>query len=140
MAALFVVDCSLAAKWILPEPGHAVAVELYEQYAAGEIRLIAPDLLLTEFASLLAKRFRRKQLSAAHCNRAFDLMRSSVRGMVDTQPRLATALALALAQHISLWDSVYLAVAREYDCPLATADARLARAAKGTKTEIVLVQ
>jgi len=53
----------VAAKWMLPEPDSAAALELFVRYEAGEISLIAPDLLLAEFASVLAKRSRRKQIS-----------------------------------------------------------------------------
>ena len=52
MAEMFILDCSLAAKWVLPEPDCAPALRLLERYESGEISLIAPDLLLAEFASL----------------------------------------------------------------------------------------
>ncbi|MGH9584667.1 MAG: type II toxin-antitoxin system VapC family toxin, partial [Bryobacteraceae bacterium] len=66
----FVVDCSVAAKWILPEPGRDAVLRLLKQYEADEILLIAPDLLVAEFASLLAKRSRRKELSVPQAEQA----------------------------------------------------------------------
>src|SRR5258708_5260733 len=51
MPETFVLDCSVAAKWVLPEPDRTPALRLFERYASGEISLIAPDLLLAEFAS-----------------------------------------------------------------------------------------
>jgi len=122
-----VLDCSVAAKWILPEPGRESALELLARYEAGEVSLIAPELLLAEFASLLAKRRRRKQLSAAQARQAFQLLaRCSVR-LFDVQSRLVHALDLALERNLSLWDCVYLALAIEHGCPLLTADRRLLR-------------
>ena len=59
MPDTFVPDCSVAAKWVLPEPGRAPALELFERYASGEILLIAPDLLLAEFEN----RSRRRKLT-----------------------------------------------------------------------------
>ncbi len=60
MPVKMVIDCSIAVNWILNEPGRAISMRLLERWQAGEIVLIAPDLLLAEFASLLAKRHRRK--------------------------------------------------------------------------------
>ena len=61
MPEYLVVDCSVAAKWILPEPGRDAALHLLNEYEAGEIILIAPDLLLAEFASLPGKALSRKR-------------------------------------------------------------------------------
>ena len=71
MPETFVLDCSVAAKWVLPEPDREPALRLFERYSSGEISLIAPDLLLAEFASLLAKRNRRKQISPVQAHEAF---------------------------------------------------------------------
>jgi predicted nucleic acid-binding protein len=60
-----VVDCSVAAKWILHEAGHAQALHLLHEEESGKVSLIAPDLLLTEFASLIMKRAGRKRILVA---------------------------------------------------------------------------
>lgn len=127
MPSALVVDCSVAAKWVLPEPDRAPALRVLEQYESGEILLIAPDLLLAEFASLLAKRNRRKEISADQANKAFQLMGKCVPRPLDMRPRLQRALDLSLRHQLSLWDCVYLALAIEHDCPLLTADRRLFR-------------
>jgi predicted nucleic acid-binding protein len=128
MPETFVLDCSVAAKWVLPEPDRAPSLKLFERYAAGEVALIAPDLLLAEFASLLAKRNGRKQISTAQARDAFRLMTKCAPRLFDTRPRLFLALDLSLRHHMSLWDGVYVALAMEHDCPLLTADRRLFRA------------
>jgi predicted nucleic acid-binding protein len=139
MPETFVVDCSVAAKWMLPEPGRAPALELFRRYSTGEILLLAPDLLLAEFASLLAKRKRRKMLSAEQAHHAFALMERYAPRLFDTRPRLSMALDLSLRHHLSLWDCVYLALAAEYDCPALTSDQRLFRAGTGRHPSLQLV-
>ena len=124
-----VVDCSVAAKWVLSEPGRDLALQLLEQYESGEVLLIAPDLLLAEFASLLAKRNRRKEISADQAVQALDLMGRYSPKLFDTHSRLRSAFELSLHYQLSLWDSVYLALAIEHNCPLITADERLFRGA-----------
>jgi len=140
MPDTFVLDCSVAAKWVLPEPGREPALGLFERYASGEIVLIAPDILLAEFASLIAKRNRRKEMSAPEAREAFGLMTKCAPRLFDTHPRLFRALDLSLRYQLSLWDCVYLALALEYDCPVLTADLRLFRAGKGRHPSVRLVE
>ncbi len=56
MPGVLVVDCSVAVKWVLHEAGHVEALHLLEEEKSGSLFLIAPDLLLTEFASVIARR------------------------------------------------------------------------------------
>ncbi len=108
MQDIYVLDCSVAAKWVLPEPGRASALELFERYVSGGLLLIAPDLLLAEFASLVSKRNRRKQISRTQAYEAFVLMSNCAPRLYETGPRLPRALDLSLEHGLSLWDSVYL--------------------------------
>ena len=140
MPDTFVLDCSVAAKWVLPEPGRATALAWFDRYASGDIVLIAPDLLLAEFASLLAKRTRRKQISADQARLSFGRMTESAPLLYDTRPRLFHALDLSLRHHLSLWDCVYIALAEEHDCQVLTADARLFRGATARHNRIHLVE
>jgi predicted nucleic acid-binding protein len=130
----------VAAKWVLPEPDRAPAVRLLDRYESGEILLVAPDLLLAEFASLLAKRNRRKQITAEQAHEAFALMTRCAPRLFDMRPRLFRALDLSLRHQLSLWDCVYLALALEHDCPVLTADHRLFRAGSGRRLSVQLVQ
>jgi predicted nucleic acid-binding protein len=98
-----VVDCSVAAKWELQEPGRPEALHLLDEQESGEILLIAPDLLLIEFASLIAKRVRRAQMPATQAYRAFRLMEESELRWFETRPLLGAALDLALNNQMSLW-------------------------------------
>jgi predicted nucleic acid-binding protein len=136
----FVLDCSVASKWVLPEPDRAPAFGWFERYASGEVLLIAPDLLLAEFASLIAKRNRRKEISAEQARAAFRLMVKCAPRLFDMRPRLPRALDLSLQHQLSLWDCVYLALALEHDCPVLTADRRLFRAGKAGHLSVRLVQ
>jgi len=137
---VFVLDCSIAAKWVFPEPDRASAVQLLDRYEAGEISLIAPDLLMMEFASLLAKRTRRKLISVSQSRDAFRLMTIWAPRLVDTRARLVDALDLSLQHQLSLWDCIYLALAIEYGCPFLTADRRLFRAGHPSHPSLQLVQ
>jgi predicted nucleic acid-binding protein len=132
---VFVVDCSVAEKWVLPETGAIPALRLLREEQLGEVSLLAPDLLLVE----LAKKVRRKQISPEQALEGFRFMQTSVLRPVETGPLLGPALDLALNHPISLWDSVYLALAIQQDCPLITADRRLFRGGRGRHPSIRLL-
>jgi predicted nucleic acid-binding protein len=140
MPDVLVVDCSVVAKWALPESGIAAADRILEWHSGGEIVLVAPDILLAEFASLLAKRSRRKLISAERAGEAFRLLNRGVLRLFDMRPRLPLALELALRYHLSLWDCIYLAMAIDLDCPVITADQRLFRGGAGRQPSILLMQ
>ena len=56
----FVIDVSVAAKWVLPdaqEPYKHEAVSLLRGWTESQIKLIVPDLFWIEMANLLARQF-----------------------------------------------------------------------------------
>jgi predicted nucleic acid-binding protein len=134
-----VVDCSVVAKWFLAEDGRLAATEVLDRWQDGEVLLIAPDLLLLEFASLLSKRHRRKQFTTDEARRAFRLMNYFSPELHDTGALLPLALDLSLSRQLSLWDCCYLALALENDCTMITADARLYRGGKPRHPSISLL-
>lgn len=136
----FVLDCSVAAKWVLNEIDCAPALDLLNKHNSGEVRLIAPELLLIELASLLVKRNRQKDISASQVHAAYSLVAESSITLFEIRPLLSGALDLSLRHHMSFWDCIYLALALEHDCPLLTADRRLFRAGRSRHSSIRLLQ
>jgi predicted nucleic acid-binding protein len=140
MPQLLVVDCSVAAKWVVPEPGRDEALRLLDRAAEGELTLIAPDLLLAEFASLVAKRVRRKQLSTSQAEEAFALLCQFAPRLYDMQVLLPVALRMSVRSQLSLWDCVYIALAMEHECQMVTADRRLFRGSIARHTSVKLLE
>jgi predicted nucleic acid-binding protein len=131
MTGRYVIDASVAAKWVLAEPGRAAVTRYLDAWGRGDVDLLAPDILLPECASLLARRTRRRQISADQARAAFAALVARSPRLVETRPRLNRALDLSLTATLSLWDAIYVTLAAERRCPLVTADKRLAHAAAG---------
>ena len=117
----FVVDASVAVKWLLPEPHDKEALRL----ARGGHDLLVPDLLFTEVSSALLKRVRRQEATIAEATRAMEHLGALTMQIHPAQPLLPLALELAVRFGRSIYDSVYLAIAVIRHCPVVTADRRL---------------
>jgi predicted nucleic acid-binding protein len=119
----FVIDASVAIKWVIDEAGTTAALSLRGH------RLLAPDLLNAECANILWKKVRRKELSedeallAARLLARSDVQFAPMRGLLEPATRLAIALG-----HPA-YDCVYLALAEARGCDFVTADASLCRKA-----------
>ena len=121
----FVVDASVAAKWVLPEPGSQQARRLLRRYQDEEIDLVAPHLLLAEVGSVLWKRVRRRELTAVDARICYRRLLDDCPILLDDPNTHTAALELALAHGRTVYDSLYVALALERRCGLITADERL---------------
>lgn len=122
----FVVDASVAVKWFLPEDNSKEALQLLRE---GN-ELLAPDLIWAEVANVVWKRFRRGELEQAE---GAALLRDLRRVPIRTCPSdllLESAWAIAVNHGRTIYDSLYLALAVNRECPMVTADGLLYRALK----------
>jgi predicted nucleic acid-binding protein len=117
----FVIDASVAIKWVVDESGTNEALLLRRH------RLLAPDLLIPECANILWKKVRRQELSedlALVC--AGILARSDIEfepmaALMEQATRFSVLLGHAA------YDCFYLALAMARDCDFVTADKVLQR-------------
>jgi predicted nucleic acid-binding protein len=73
----YVLDASLAVKWVLPEADSAKAISLRDDYRKGVHELIAPDIFKLEAAHALTRAERRMILQQGEAiNRMVLLMQS----------------------------------------------------------------
>jgi predicted nucleic acid-binding protein len=85
----------------------------------------APDCVFAEFLSSMRKAHRHRGLSAHRVAALLDWLHEAP---IEAHPtREMLSLAWALRDRCSAYDAMYVVLARGLDCPLLTADARLAR-------------
>jgi predicted nucleic acid-binding protein len=60
----YILDSSVALKWVLPEQDSANASRLRDEFHVGLHELVAPDIFPIEVGHALAKAERRKTISA----------------------------------------------------------------------------
>ena len=122
----YVVDASVAAKWLFNEEHTAAAGRLLR----GGYDLWAPELVRTEMASIVWKRWRLGDLSppeAKEVSAAFALAPLNYR---PDETILEAALEIAIGAERSIYDSLYLALAIERGCRMVTADGKFFNALK----------
>jgi predicted nucleic acid-binding protein len=124
-----VVDASVAAKWVLPEPGSADAVALRTQ----DPDLIAPSLVAAEIGNAIWKSVRRGDTGSADAPNALRAAVGHYTRLIADESVAAKAMELALELNHPIYDCFYLALAERERAPLVSADKRLIAMAKRTK-------
>lgn len=123
------VDASVAFKWLIPDTAEEdvpAAKALLVDHMEGRVEIAVPALLYYEVANILL--FGRSRPPVDEAAEALsDLF--SIPLAVEAPARDAADVALRLAaQHgLSYYDASYVALAETLNCPLITADQRLAR-------------
>jgi predicted nucleic acid-binding protein len=115
----WVVDASVAAKWLAPENDSDLAAALLDD------ELLAPDLLFAEVANILWKKQMRAEMDAATANAAARWLTQAPLHVHDCASLVIAALDLSTRLQHPAYDCFYLALARAEACSLITADRRL---------------
>jgi predicted nucleic acid-binding protein len=123
----YVLDSSVALKWVLPEADSAKAIRLRDEYQRGIHELLAPDLFTPEIANGLASAERQGRIKTGESAIfLLDILRAAP-AIHPTPPLLIRAMALAIATRRAVYDCTYLALAEAQGCELVTADDQFAR-------------
>jgi predicted nucleic acid-binding protein len=127
----FVIDASVAVKWVVQEPGTSAALAL------RKASLSAPDLLIPECANILWKKNKLGQLTAAEAFAAAQLLERAGIELTPMRAHLFTATRLAVELDHPAYDCLYLALALERGYPFVTADQRFLNKARQSRRKDV---
>lgn len=121
--------------WFLPESLSDRAALLL----ASEYDLVAPDLILLETGSAILKAFRRGEISAPEGEEALgELLPAAVR-MLPASQQAGEAFGIAQRFGGSLYDAVYVALAKSLAAPIVTNDEQLAAVARKAQVKAVMI-
>ena len=122
----YVLDCSVAVKWFVPEPDSGLARRLLRDH--GTAAFLAPALIVGEVGHAVRKLAFGKELTA---DQARGVIADFLSLGIQTVPlaSLATdAIQLALDHSATFYDALYVAFAVREDLKVLTADDRTASA------------
>jgi len=123
----FVVDSSVALKWVLPEVDTQRAVALRDDFRKGVHELLAPDIFGIEVAHALAKAERRKIINPPEGTQKLIDVLGTLPALHSYLPLLARSFEIASAARIGVYDCLYVALGEREACECITADDRLIR-------------
>jgi len=131
LAAMIVVDASVLVDVLTNADDSAAVATL-----ASADGLAAPDLIDVEVANVLRRLWLNSLLDETRFQQALHRLRSLPMQRYPALPLLDRVFKLR--DNLTAYDALYVALAESIDCPLATKDQRLARAA-GPTCEIRIV-
>jgi predicted nucleic acid-binding protein len=111
----YVLDSSVALKWVLPEVDSGKAIRLRDEYKNAIHQLLAPGIFTPEITNGLAAAERHGRIKASE----------------------SAVLLLDIATRRAVYDCVYLALAEAEGCELVTADDQFARGLRASFPFIV---
>jgi predicted nucleic acid-binding protein len=118
----FILDASVALKWVLNEPDRDRALRLREEFQNGTHEHLAPDIFPIEIGHAFSKLHRRGKVPE-------DLAHAYLAEVMSTSPELYPSLALmsrayelSLQSQKSLYDCLYVSLAEQEGCSVVTAD------------------
>jgi predicted nucleic acid-binding protein len=124
----YVVDSSVALKWVLPEADSVKAVRLRDEYRNGSQELVAPDIFPSEIANGLASAERQKRIRPGESAIFLNDILSAAPALHPSAPLLIRAMELAISTKQAVYDCNYMALAEAENCEMVTADDQFARA------------
>ena len=123
-----VVDASVAIKWFVPEVHADAAVRLLQIPAI----LLAPDLIFAEVGNVLWKKCRLHELTQEDATAILSDFKQMPFSSHAHAPLLETAWQIASIYQCTVYDSLYVALAKTEGCVLVTADRKLYMALENT--------
>ena len=121
--SVFVIDASVVIKWFVPE----IHSDAARRLLSATHEYFSPDLLFPEVGNTIWKKVRRGELTAAQGQQLAADIQSIAVETVPTRGLVIDAHALAITTGLTVYDSMYLALAVRLNTELITADDRLGR-------------
>ena len=123
-----VIDASVLIKFYVPEILSDKAEELLTRVERGDVMLLAPDLIYSEVGNILWKKQRLRELTRSEVEEITDVIISLPLKIESSKLLLPLAMDIGMAYGITIYDALYLSMARIYEIKMITADKKLADA------------
>ncbi|GAB4452914.1 MAG: type II toxin-antitoxin system VapC family toxin [Anaerolineae bacterium] len=132
-----VVDASVGIKLFVAEEFSEAADRFFRRLTTTPpANFYVPDLFFVECANILWKYTRRFDYPADHARQNIHDLRALALHTVSTADLIEPAFDLALTYNLTTYDASYVALARQLDLPLITADDSLLRKLNGSDISV----
>lgn len=127
---MIIVDTSVAMKWLLSEKEESISKArlLLKDHLAGKNEILAPDLIFYEIANALATKTKVPQPVVAKLVKRIYTFNLKMYHPIDVD--VVTSARLAKKYDSTVYDMLYVVVAKKYKTTLYTADANFIKKTK----------
>lgn len=132
-----VIDSGVTVKWFVDETYTAPARRIRDDYRAGVLDLLAPDLIYAEFGNIMWKKRIFGGMSEADVQAALATFQTYPLKITPAKDLLEEAYQLAVAHRRTVYDSLYLALSLRVNCRFVTADEKFANAVGSSFPNVV---
>ena len=119
----YVLDSSVVIKWFSQEEYTDLALKIRDNFVNGNIEIVAPDLQLYEISNAL--RYNKNIKKSEVSNAIKSLIELGIRIIVPTEDIMNIAIDIAYEHDLTIYDSYFIALAKELDFIFITSDKKL---------------
>jgi predicted nucleic acid-binding protein len=123
----YVVDSSVAVKWVVPETDSAKARQLRDDFQNALCELLAPDVFPYEVAHALTRAERQGRITHGEALALWMTVMGTPLRLKPGLPVAQRAIEISSVARIGVYDCLYVALAEREQCELITADDKLIR-------------
>ena len=128
----YVLDASVALKWVLPELGSDRALILRDSFQLKIDELIAPSFFPMECGYSLFRAQNKKLITPGQPRKLITSIMVHAPALRSVTHLLPRAVEITESHGVGFYDSFYIALAEAEVCDLITADAKLVLAVQST--------
>src|SRR5438132_264399 len=108
----YVIDSSVAVKWVLDEPGYRKALRFRNWIRTATHKLLAPSVYTTETAHALTRAERQGRITVGEAEDLWgELMTTRVR-LYHSHPMTPKAIAISSRMRVGVYDCLYVVLAQ----------------------------
>lgn len=124
----YVLDCSVALKWFVPEEFSDKALWLLREVEGDRAKLLAPESIVAELGYVLRKAVLNGKMSAERSQEIIEDFTAVPLEWVSLRTLAPQAMRLTIAHMANFYDALYVALAVTEDLSVLTADGPMTRA------------
>lgn len=122
---IYVIDTSVAFKWVVSEIGSDKALLLRDDFRNGIHELQAPDIFSLELAHALTRTERQGRIPVGKAAVLWGDVMAQPPSLVAGASLIPRAIDISSQIRIGVYDCVYIALAEQEKCEFITADDKL---------------
>ncbi|MDZ7717170.1 MAG: type II toxin-antitoxin system VapC family toxin [Balneolaceae bacterium] len=131
MSSSFVIDTSVAVKWLFLEEGSSKSEVLLEQISF----FFVPSLFLIELDAVITKKVRKKEITSDEALQKYEKRKTFPYRLVEYPEISRLAVELSVSLPVTLYDAAFIATAIEKNGNVYTADQRLVNGVSNTSLD-----